>query len=136
MAVAAIEVVLTWIGTVRSPWASSADPRAGATARLEILPEFREALEGIEPGAKILVLFWMHRVRAEGRFILRVHPGGDTDHPIRGVFATRSPLRPNPIGATAVTVVSRRGNDLWVEGLDALDESPILDLKLETGRAT
>jgi tRNA-Thr(GGU) m(6)t(6)A37 methyltransferase TsaA len=85
------------------------------------------ALEGIEEFSHIVVLFWLNRI--EGERALRVHPMGRLDAPLVGLFSTRTPRRPNPIGLTVVRLLERRGSVLAVEGLDALDGSPVLDLK-------
>jgi tRNA-Thr(GGU) m(6)t(6)A37 methyltransferase TsaA len=93
---------------------------------LEIYPEYQEGLAGIVPGQTIVVLFWLHRA---GRDILKVHPRGDTSRQLQGVFATRSPDRPNPIAISELKVLAVRGNRLEVSGLDILDGTPILDIK-------
>ena len=87
------------------------------------------ALEGIEEFSHIVVLYWAHRLPPEGRSTTRVHPLGSPDFPEVGVFATQSPARPNPILTTTVRLLGRRGNVLRVAGLDALDGSPVLDIK-------
>ncbi|MBN1178024.1 MAG: tRNA (N6-threonylcarbamoyladenosine(37)-N6)-methyltransferase TrmO [Anaerolineae bacterium] len=81
---------------------------------------------GLEPGDDIVVLFYFHR--SDGR-PLQVHPRGDLSRPLRGVFATRSPARPNPIGVTTVRIRRIEGNVIEVVGLDAIDGTPILDIK-------
>jgi tRNA-Thr(GGU) m(6)t(6)A37 methyltransferase TsaA len=85
-----------------------------------------EGLDGIAPGAELLVLTWLDKAR---RDVLRVHPRGDPARREHGVFATRSPDRPNPIGLHRVTVVSIEGNRLRVRNLEALDSTPVLDVK-------
>ena len=85
------------------------------------------ALEGLEDFSHILVLFWLNRIAGERA--LRVHPMGRLDAPLVGLFSTRTPRRPNPIGLTVVRLLERRANVLRVEGLDALDGSPVVDLK-------
>lgn len=86
-------------------------------------------LDGIEDFSHIMVLYWAHLAPSERRSTTRVHPMGNRDFPLVGVFATHSPVRPNSILATVVRLVERRGNVLKVSGLDALDGSPILDIK-------
>jgi len=103
--------------------------RRGEESVLEISSEFAEALLGVEQQEHLWVLFWMHRLSPEERRRLRAHPMGDRSRPQRGVFALHSPFRPNPIGMTRVRLLSREGNRLHVEGLDALDGSPIIDIK-------
>jgi len=97
--------------------------------RIEIHAEYVEALEGIEKLSYIDVLYWMHKLTEKDRRKLKVHPRGDLSKPLTGVFATRSPMRPNPIGLTRVRLLRRERNVLFVEGLDALDGSPIIDIK-------
>jgi tRNA-Thr(GGU) m(6)t(6)A37 methyltransferase TsaA len=86
-------------------------------------------LDGIEDFSHIMVLYWAHRAPAGGRQIRKVHPMGNKDFPLVGVFATHSPVRPNSILVTVVRLIERRGNVLKVSGLDALDGSPVLDIK-------
>jgi len=88
-----------------------------------------KALEGIEGFSHIFVVFYMHEIPKEETKILKVHPRGRTDLPLLGVFATRTAFRPNPIGLTLVELLERRENVLVVRGLDALDGTPVLDVK-------
>jgi len=88
--------------------------------------EFRDALLGIEVGDEVIVLTWLDRGR---RDVLQTRPRDDPANPIRGVFSTRSPDRPNPIGLHPVEVVEVAGPRLRVTNLEALDKTPILDLK-------
>ena len=89
-------------------------------------PELVPGLTGLEAGQRILVLFYFHR--AEGYDLLQ-HPRGDADSPKRGVFALRSPRRPNPVGVTDVELLAVDENKLRVRGLDALNGTPVLDIK-------
>jgi tRNA-Thr(GGU) m(6)t(6)A37 methyltransferase TsaA len=93
---------------------------------IEVLPEFEEGLHLIEENQEILVLYILHRARFRA---LKVHPKGDPSIPLHGVFATRTPNRPNRIGLTKVTLLRREGNLLYVKGMDALDGSPVIDIK-------
>jgi len=86
-------------------------------------------LDGIEEFSHLTVFFWPHQVLEEKRSLTQVHPLGNMDFPLIGIFATRSPVRPNPILATTVRLLGRDGNVLRVSGLDALDGSPLLDIK-------
>jgi len=86
-------------------------------------------LDGIEDFSHLLVLYWAHRVPPEGRSLLKAHPMGRKDLPLVGIFSTCSPARPNTICATVVRLMKRQENTLIVEGLDALDDSPIVDIK-------
>lgn len=97
--------------------------------RIEIYPQYVKGLEHIERLKKIYVLYWMHQLSEEDRKTLRVHPQGNKAKPLTGVFAVRSPMRPNPIGLTSVELVRREDNNLFVKGLDAFNGSPILDIK-------
>ena len=98
---------------------------------LEIYPEYQEGLDGIAPGQTIVVLFWLHQA---SRDILKVYPRGDRTKGLRGVFATRSPVRPNPIAISELKVLAIHGNKLEVSGLDILDGTPILDIKKKISR--
>jgi L-fuculose-phosphate aldolase len=98
---------------------------------LEIYPEYREGLEGIAPGQTIVVLFWLHK---SARDVLKVYPRGDKTRGLRGVFATRSPVRPNPIAISELQVLAMDGNRLEVSGLDILDGTPIIDIKKTISR--
>ena len=86
-------------------------------------------LDGIEDFSHIMVLYWAHLAPADRLSVTKVHPMGNKDFPLVGVFATHSPVRPNPILVTVVRLNERRANILRVTGLDALDDSPILDIK-------
>ncbi|HIE38802.1 MAG TPA: tRNA (N6-threonylcarbamoyladenosine(37)-N6)-methyltransferase TrmO [Anaerolineae bacterium] len=94
--------------------------------RIVLDPALAEGLMGLEPGDDVLVLYWFHR---SAGYDLQLHPRGDPGQPLRGVFATRSPRRPNPVGATVACIQRIEGNVLEVVGLDALDGSPVLDIK-------
>jgi tRNA-Thr(GGU) m(6)t(6)A37 methyltransferase TsaA len=98
-------------------------------SELVIDSDYAGVLEGIEEFSHLLVLYWAHLIKPEGRSLTRVHPMGRKDLPLVGVFSTCSPARPNPILVIAVRLLERNGNTLRVEGLDAVDGSPILDIK-------
>ncbi|NLE45317.1 MAG: tRNA (N6-threonylcarbamoyladenosine(37)-N6)-methyltransferase TrmO [Chloroflexi bacterium] len=95
-------------------------------ARIIIDPELTDALMGIEAGTDLVILWYCHL--GEG-YQLQIHPRGDAERPVRGLFATRTPRRPNPIALTSVRVLHVHGNVLDVIGLDALDGSPVIDIK-------
>jgi len=99
------------------------------TSQIIVHHELTEALAGIEDFSHLFVLFWLHEISGEQRKTLKVHPRGRKDLPLLGVFATRTMLRPNPIGLTLVELVKVEGNVLTVRGLDALDGTPVLDIK-------
>jgi tRNA-Thr(GGU) m(6)t(6)A37 methyltransferase TsaA len=119
------------VGRVESPLTDiAAAPRQGdegaPDAWLVFEPSVLEALEGIKPGDEVIVLTWLDRAN---RDVLRVHPRGDPSRAQEGVFATRSPHRPNPIGLHPVEIVSVEGLRVRVRNLEAIDGTPILDLK-------
>lgn len=92
-------------------------------------PSLSGILDGIEGFSHILVLYWPHLVPRERRNLQKVHPMGRKDIPKQGIFATCSPARPNPVLVTAVKLVERKKNILKVQGLEAVDGSPVLDIK-------
>jgi len=125
------EMVLKPIGVVRNARREPPTPRSewGKTVSEIIIDEsLAEALDGLEDYSHLIVLYWMHRLR-EGGTPLKQRPMGRLDRPLRGLFALRTPNRPNPIGKMTVRLLERRGNVLRVEGLDALDGSPVVDIK-------
>ena len=89
----------------------------------------KEARSRIEEFSHIIVICWMHKVSQSQRSIMQVHPKGDRSLPLVGALASRSPARPNPIGITTVKLLDRRDNVLKVIGLDAIDGTPVLDIK-------
>ena len=118
----------TPIGYVESEfvgYASSEEMRA-RPSRIILRPELAPGLMGLTAGQPILVLFHLHRA---ADYQLQLHPGHNPQNPLRGVFATRSQYRPNPIAATVAQIQNIDGNALTVSGLDAQDGSPVLDIK-------
>ena len=91
--------------------------------------DMNEYLDGLEEFSHILVIFWMHKSPVKGSPPRKVHPRGRADLPLVGLFATRSPRRPNPLGETTVPLLKRQANVLTVEGLDAVDGTPVIDIK-------
>jgi len=122
---------LTPIGKVKSPLKrlDSGQEWANIRAKIIIDKKYGEGLEGIEQCKFIWVLYWMHKLPRDAKKKLKTHPRGDTSKPVMGVFALRSPMRPNPIGLSKVLLIKRQHNTLTVEGLDAIDGAPILDIK-------
>ena len=119
------------IGFIRSALKSrSGAPRQGSEgapdAWLEVEPWAREGLLGVAAGDALFVVTWLH---LGSRDVLQVHPRGDPRRPLAGVFATRSPDRPNPLGLHAVTVRRRSGSRLRIGPIEALDGTPVVDLK-------
>lgn len=100
-------------------------------ARVVFRPEFRDAARNLREGDEVVVLTWLHQGR---RDMLSVHPRGDTDRPREGVFTTRSPDRPNPIGLHAVVIETVEGNAITVRNLEAIDGTPVLDIKPVLGK--
>ena len=122
---------LVAVGTVRSPLTDlAAAPKQGdegaPEACLVFESRFADALDGIAAGAELLVLTWLDRA---DRTVLRVHPRGDPARAEQGVFNTRSPDRPNPVGLHRVRVVSIDGLRVRVRDLEAIDGTPIIDVK-------
>lgn len=123
-------VALRPIGVVRN--GLDAKPRTGweeVVSEIHLNPLLAAGLEGLDEFSHIYVLFWMDRVGEAERGVLRVHPVGREDLPEVGVFATHSKWRPNPIGLSVVELVRVEGSRLKVKGLDALDGTPVLDMK-------
>ena len=119
------------IGRIRSELRSLADsPRQGAEgapdAWLEVDAAFARALHGIAVGESLIVVTWLHRAK---RDILEVHPRNETANPLAGVFLTRSPHRPNPIGLHRVTVMEVAAARLRVGPIEAIDGTPVVDIK-------
>jgi tRNA-Thr(GGU) m(6)t(6)A37 methyltransferase TsaA len=129
---------ITPIGQVHSPLRELSEaPRQGwegaPNAHLEILPAFVKALDGVKAGEEIWVFTWLHQAE---RSVLKVHPRNDVRNPVQGVFATRSPDRPNPIGLHRALVLKIE-RDRWIEvqNLEAIDGTPIIDIKPVIERA-
>ena len=116
------------IGFIRSPYVTHA-PRQGRfsdeVCELVVFDEFAEGLDGIEKCEYIIVLYWMDKANREK---LKVVPPGESEE--RGVFATRSPSRPNPIGFCVAKLLEVEGNVLRVKWVDALNNSPLIDIKV------
>jgi len=98
-------------------------------SELIIDPAYEEMLDGVENFSHIVVIYWPHLLTEEQHTLRKVHPMGRKDLPIQGIFATRSPRRPNSILISTVELLKRQKNILHVKGLEALDGSPILDIK-------
>lgn len=98
-------------------------------SEIELFPAFADALLGIDEFSHLMILFWIDGVTFEQRLIRRLHPRDRMELPLMGVLATRSQYRPNPIGLTVVRLLGREGRRLRVQGLDAVDRTPILDIK-------
>jgi tRNA-Thr(GGU) m(6)t(6)A37 methyltransferase TsaA len=119
------------IGVVRSPLTTRAEaPKQGdegaPDATILLDPAYAEALEGVRVGDELVLLTWLHEA---DRSVLQVHPRDDESRPLTGVFATRSSDRPNPIGLHQVTVLGIDGLELAVGPLEAIDGTPVVDMK-------
>lgn len=91
--------------------------------------EFEETLDGIDDFSHLIILFYFHQLSQKEPINLKVHPEDRQDLPLIGILATRSPFRPTPIGLTIVELIKKEGRILTVRGLDAFDETPVLDIK-------
>jgi tRNA (adenine37-N6)-methyltransferase len=122
------KVVYSPIGVVSNDFNSTGDPKTmrNAESVLILNEAYEGALDGLDRFRYLLIIY--HIDRSPG-YLERVHPMGDQTIPKRGVLATRSPCRPNPIGVTVAELLSVEGNKIRVTGLDALDRTPILDIK-------
>jgi tRNA-Thr(GGU) m(6)t(6)A37 methyltransferase TsaA len=98
-------------------------------SEVRINEELTDILDGIEEFSHLMILYWGHRIPAHSRALRKVHPMGREDFPEVGIFATRSPARPNPVLLTVVRLCGKHGNVLEVSGLDAVDGSPVIDIK-------
>ena len=126
------QIVLNPIGVVRnlvkepklrgSEWQD-------VTSDIVIDEEWSEHLEGLEEFSHILVIFWMHQSPVGQKPPAKIHPRGREDLPLVGLLSTRAPFHPNPLGVSTVKLLERRGNILKVQGLDAIDGTPIVDIK-------
>ena len=119
------------VGFVRSSLRKrEAAPNQGSEgapdAWLDVDATFAQALEGLGDGDDLIVITWLHQA---DRDTLKVHPRGNLHLPLTGVFATRSPDRPNPLGLHRVTLRAIAGNRLWVGPLEAIDGTPVVDIK-------
>jgi tRNA-Thr(GGU) m(6)t(6)A37 methyltransferase TsaA len=125
------EYLLKPIGFIRSELKNLADAPSFYTegapnAWLDLLPAYRDGLDRMEVGHEIIVLTWLHLAR---RDILKVHPRGNLANPLTGVFSTRSPDRPNPLGLHRARVLEKKGDSLWIGPIEAIDGTPVLDIK-------
>jgi len=119
-----------FIGRIHTPWAMRSDcprrgdPERGPICRVEIDPPWQLALEGIDLHQQLQILYWMDQAR---RDLVKQSPRSDGI--TRGTFSLRSPVRPNPIASSTVSLVAIEGTELLVRGLDCLDGTPLIDVK-------
>jgi len=112
---------IDWIGTIRNH---------GKTVGIEIRPEYKDGILGLDQFSHILVFFWFHNNdNPEQRKTLMVHPRGNRANPLTGVFATRSPQRPNPLGISSCRLLSINEHVILIDKIDAIDGSPVIDIK-------
>jgi len=119
------------IGFIRSELKRRKDaPRfyteGAPNAILEVMPKFKRGLDRMRVGDEIIVITWLHLAR---RDILMVHPRGDKSRPLTGVFSTRSPARPNPLGLHRAKVLQTQKNRLTIGPIEAIDGTPVVDIK-------
>ena len=122
------EISIQSIGIVQNPFDETTPRDIFPESESDIIlnPNFEGGLDGLVPGNDIFIIFYLHR--SDG-YELHQHPRGDRTRPKRGVFSLRSPRRPNPIGLTKVKILSIEKNRLRVRGLDAINGTPVLDIK-------
>jgi tRNA-Thr(GGU) m(6)t(6)A37 methyltransferase TsaA len=123
------KIVLKPIGVIRTTAISNEVRDKTRTSQVVIRKELTTALNGVDGFSHLFVIFMLHEVSESQRKNLKVHPQGRKDLPLLGVFATRTMLRPNPVGLTLVELVKVEANVLTVRGLDAFDGTPVLDIK-------
>lgn len=122
-------IILKPIGVVRTTAIGDEVRDKTRTSQIVIRNDLAKALDGIDGFSHLFVLFLLHEIPESQRKILKVHPRGRKDMPLLGVFATRTMLRPNPVGLTLVELVKVEANVLTVRGLDAFEGTPVLDIK-------
>lgn len=125
------EYLVKPIGFIRSELKNMEDApmfytEGAPNARIELIPAYREGLERMQAGDEIIVITWLHLA---DRDVLKVHPQGDPNKPLTGVFLTRSPDRPNPLGLHRARVLELDGEKLLIGPIEAIDGTPVLDIK-------
>ncbi|MFX1390616.1 MAG: tRNA (N6-threonylcarbamoyladenosine(37)-N6)-methyltransferase TrmO [Promethearchaeota archaeon] len=120
------KIQLKPIGFVKRQLKDENDRDRSLISKILINENLTEALDGIEDFSHIYIIFWLDKIK--NRNYLH-HPGAKLDTKPVGVLATRAPIHPNPIGLTIVELIKREKNIIWVKGLDAFDNTPILDIK-------
>ncbi|MGC1122232.1 MAG: tRNA (N6-threonylcarbamoyladenosine(37)-N6)-methyltransferase TrmO [Candidatus Methanofastidiosia archaeon] len=121
-----MSISLVPIGVVRNGVTERPPSWKDVTSEIHIRKELQEGLDNLEEFSHVLVLFYLHLSLS---LHLKVHPRGDESLPLVGVFGTRAPVRPNPVGVTVTELLSIKENVLTVKGLDAFDGTPVLDIK-------
>ena len=123
------KICLEPVGFVKTEAVGKEVRNKNVVSKIVFREELTEALEGVEEFSHLFVLFWLHEMSNEDRWVMKVRPRGRRDMPLLGIFATRTPHRPNPIGLTRVKLLKVEGNVVTVQGLDAFDGTPVLDIK-------
>jgi len=123
------KIFLNPIGCVKTDAVGDEVKDKSRISQIIIRDDLVEALEGVDGFSHLFVLFWLSQISSQKRRTLKVHPRGRMDMPLLGVLASRTNLRPNPIGLTLVELLKVEGNILTVRGLDAFDGTPVLDIK-------
>jgi tRNA-Thr(GGU) m(6)t(6)A37 methyltransferase TsaA len=127
----ATEIIIKPIGFIRSEIKDTKDAllfytEGAPNVVLEMLPEYLDGLHRMKAGDEIIVITWLHRA---SRDVLKVHPRGDKTNPLTGVFLTRSPARPNPLGLHRVKVLKIDSNRIHIGSIEAIDGTPVIDIK-------
>jgi len=125
-----LSISLKVIGIVRNGINQRPEPGwEEVVSEIVVDSRLTEALDGLEEFSHIIVLYWMHQVPTLGQVPTKIHPRGRQELPPVGLFASRAPCRLNPVGETTVRLLERQDNILKVEGLDAIDGTPVIDIK-------
>jgi tRNA-Thr(GGU) m(6)t(6)A37 methyltransferase TsaA len=122
-------IEITPIGYVRRTSSKEDVKDKNLVSKVILRKDLTEALDGVEGFSHLFIIFWMHEISDAEKTPAKVHPRGRPELPLVGMFATRTPNRPNPVGLTLVELVKREKNILWVRGLDAFHGTPIVDIK-------
>lgn len=125
------EITIKPIGIIRSEIKNLEDAplfytEGAPNAVLELIPEYLDGMHRMKAGDEIIVITWLHRA---DRNVLKVHPRGDESNPLTGVFLTRSPDRPNPLGLHRVEVLKIDSNQIHIGAIEAIDGTPVIDIK-------
>lgn len=123
------QICLKPVGFVETEATGNEINQKAVISRIVFLRDYVEALKGLDDFSHLFVLFWLHNVSEQDRKNLKARPCGRDDMPLLGLFATCTPHRPNPIGLTRVKLLDVTGNVVTVQGLDAFNGTPVLDIK-------
>jgi tRNA-Thr(GGU) m(6)t(6)A37 methyltransferase TsaA len=123
------DIFLKPIGFVETEALGNEFRKKDNVSKIILNKNLEKALDGVKSFSHLFILYWLHKTPEKTNDHLKTHPRGRKDMPLLGIFATRTPHRPNPIGLTLVELLKVNGHILTVRGLDAFDGSPILDIK-------